>query len=111
MQEKRAHKRKLLLAEAVIADASGSAWSTIVLLDISSIGVAFASAQIMERDDIRMLRFCLPGSPRRHDAAVCVVHSSSAGVPSGYRVGAKFSAIDPATLELIADFVGFKVLS
>lgn len=105
MQEKRAHTRALMHVEATIADATGEAWRPIVVLDISSLGIAFACAQIMESGTSHMLRFCLPGNEQRHDVIVSIVHSSTAGVPSGYRVGAKFAAASVETKEAIAAFI------
>lgn len=104
MEEKRAQTRALMLVEATIADANGETWHPIVLLDVSDIGIAFAHAQSIERGTTRMLRFRLPGNPSHHDAVVTIVHSSTAGVPSGYRVGAKFTAASTETKGAIATF-------
>jgi hypothetical protein len=104
MQEKRAKTRKLMTVDAMLADAAATVWHPVVLLDISPIGAAFASAQLPEDGASHMLRFCLPGSARRHEALVCIVHSSVTGVPSGYRVGAKFVAVGADSAACIAAF-------
>src|SRR4051812_21648726 len=106
MREKRAHIRKLMLVDASVADAAGMNWRPVLLLDISPLGASFASAQSMDGGTTAMLRFCMPGSAHRHETVVSIVHSSSTSVPSGFRVGARFVAIDAATTERILDFVG-----
>lgn len=105
VQEKRAQIRKLMLEAASVADAAGASWHPIILLDISRIGLAFASAQAMENGGSHMLRFRLPGNPRQHEAVVSVVHSSTAGVPSGFRIGAKFVVVVPAMIVAIEEFI------
>lgn len=105
MQEKRAHIRRLMREDAVLADASGNARHPVVLLDISRLGVSFTSPQELPGGSRHMLDFRLPGSPGLQETVVQVVHSSSAGVPAGFRVGARFVHITDETAEHILHFV------
>lgn len=106
MQDRRAHLRKLMLVAASVGDASGTTWHPVLFLDISRIGITFASARIMESGAAHMVRFCFPGSARRHEVVVKILHSSNENVFTGYRVGARFIAVDAGTVGLIAEFVG-----
>lgn len=105
MQEKRAHTRRLMREEAVLADAAGQARHPVVMLDISRVGVSFTSPSLLESGSRHLLDFRLPGSPALQETVVQVVHSTSAGVPSGFRVGARFVHIADETTERIAQFV------
>ncbi|MBV8634366.1 MAG: PilZ domain-containing protein, partial [Burkholderiaceae bacterium] len=68
-QDKRAHRRKTLHAEAAIADVLGNTWSKVELLDISQSGAAFLSAEEFATGSSRMLRFHVPG----HEAPLSVL--------------------------------------
>lgn len=105
MQEKRAHIRRLMREDAVLADATGNARHPVVLLDISRLGVSFTSPQELPGGSRHMLDFRLPGSPELQETVVQVVHSTSAGVPAGFRVGARFVHIADETTEQIVQFV------
>ena len=105
MSEKRAHARRLMHEDAVLADATGAARQPVVMLDISRVGVSFTNPDQLDSGTRHLLNFCLPGSPRQHETVVQVVHSSPAGVPSGYRIGARFVHIETDTSDAIASFV------
>lgn len=105
MQEKRAHTRRLMREEAVLADATGSSRHPVVMLDISRLGVSFTSPELLPSGSRHLLDFRLPGSPELQETVVQVVHSTSAGVPSGFRVGARFVHIADETSEQIVQFV------
>ncbi len=91
--------------EAFLSNAADSAWSPIILLDISTHGVSFATAETLANGEVRRVRFSLPGSRTIHHVSIKVVHCGTAGVPSGHRIGARFAAIDPETTDQIVDFV------
>jgi hypothetical protein len=95
----------MMREQAFMADASASSWAPIVLLDISLRGVSFATSEALDTGQVRALQFTVPGSPVRHRAHITVVRRSTAGVPSGFKIGAMFVQIDIATTDLIADFV------
>ena len=103
MEEQRVHIRKLVHGEASIADQSGDLWCAVQVLDISHMGVAFASAEKMDSGVTRMFRFFLPGSTERHTAVVKVVHCSDA--QSGFRIGARFASIKSESKESIITFI------
>lgn len=105
MSEKRADTRRLMQEDAVLADAAGAARHPVVLLDISRLGVSFASPTLLDSGSRHILDFKLPGMPVPHETVVQVVHSSEGGVPSGYRVGARFVHIAPETTDSIVQFV------
>ena len=95
---------------AVLSHAKGGAGAPVVVLDISLRGLCFATSEVLESGSICYLWFCLPGSPTRHQTVVQIVHSSTAGVPSGFRVGAMFTEIAPESIEQIMDFVSKSAL-
>ena len=105
MSEKRAHTRRLMREDAVLADATGAARHPVVMLDISRLGVCFTSPTLLDGGSRHILDFKLPGMPQLHETVVQVVHCSDSGVPSGYRVGARFVHIPAETTESIVDFV------
>lgn len=104
MRDQRAHARRLMREDAILSDESGSGRQPVVLLDISRLGIAFTSPKLLEGGARLRLQFSLPGNPDRHDTLVEVVHSTSSGVPSGFRVGARFIEIEPHTTALITEF-------
>ena len=105
MHEKRAHTRRLMREEAVLADASGAMRHPVVMLDISRLGVCFTSADELESGSRHILDFRLPGNSQLQETVIQVVHSSRAGVPAGFRVGARFVHMGADTSEHIASFV------
>lgn len=105
MSEKRAHARRLMREDAVLADATGAARHPVILLDISRVGVCFTSPAPLDGGSRHLLDFHLPGGARLHESVVQVVHSSTTGVPSGYRVGARFVHVQTDTTEAITDYV------
>ncbi|MCG2584593.1 PilZ domain-containing protein [Massilia sp. TS11] len=105
MHEKRAYVRALIQANAAVADALGERWDEVSLLDISQVGVAFHAEHGYDSGQTRMLRFELPGLAEHNEALMQVVHSGRAGVPSGYRIGARFIALDEDTRARIAKFI------
>jgi hypothetical protein len=105
LKEQRLHARKLMHEPAFLSDVGRTAWVPVILLDISLRGVSFASPGVVIGGELRLLRFTMPGTPQSHAALISVVHSSSAGVPVGFKVGAKFEEIDAGTTDAIADFL------
>lgn len=105
MSEKRAHARRLMHEEAVLADAGGAARQPVILLDISRVGVSFTSPVMLDGSSRHLLEFKLPGVPGAHQTVVLVIHSSQTGVPSGYRIGARFVHIETDTTDAITHFV------
>ncbi len=105
MHEKRAHTRKLMREEAILADASGTARQPVVMLDISRLGVCFTSAEALASGSRHILDFRLPGNPELQETVIQVVHSTRAGVPAGFRVGARFVHIAAETTEHITTYV------
>jgi hypothetical protein len=105
MHEKRAHTRRLMREDAVLADPAGNARHPVIMLDISRVGVSFTSPSLLEAGSRHLLDFRLPGIAQLQETVVQVVHSTSAGVPAGFRVGARFVHIQPETTDSIASFV------
>lgn len=105
MPEKRAHQRRLMKEDAALATEAGSARRPVIMLDISRLGVCFTSAALLESGTRHLLDFNLPGTGQTHETVVQVVQSSQSGVPSGYKVGARFVHIEPETTEAIVHFV------
>jgi hypothetical protein len=105
MDEKRAHTRQLMREDAVLADATGAARYPVVILDISRVGVSFASPAQLEAGSRHILNFRLPGNAQVQETVLQVVHSTSAGVPAGFRIGARFVHIASDTTDIIASFV------
>ena len=91
--------------QAFLSDASGTSWAPVILLDISMRGISFATPEALLGGALRRLQFTLPGSPVRHHCMINIVHRSTAGVPSGFKVGAMFVTIEADTTEHIVDFV------
>lgn len=105
MSEKRAHTRRLMHEEAVLADAAGASRRPVVLLDISRVGISFTSPAMLDGGSRYLLGFRLPGAAALHETVVQVVHSSANGVPSGFRIGARFIHIENDTTDAITNFV------
>ena len=105
MHEKRAHTRRLMREEAVIASAEGKARHPVILLDISRVGVSFTSPTTLDSGSRHILDFRLPGNSQLQETVVQVVHTTSDGVPAGFRVGARFVHIQAETTESIVAFV------
>jgi hypothetical protein len=105
LREQRAHARKMMHQQAFLADSSGTSWAPVILLDISLRGLSFATPEALMGGALRRLQFTLPGSPVRHHCLINIVHRSTLGVPSGFKIGAMFATIDADTTNQIADFV------
>lgn len=105
MHEKRTHTRRLMREDAVLANVASAARRPVVLLDISRVGVCFTSPGLLDSGSRHILDFHLPGTPQLHETVIQVVHSSQSGVPSGYKIGARFVHIQPDTTESIVHFV------
>ena len=105
MKEQRAHVRKLMHEQAYLADASGTSWAPVVLVDISLTGISFASPTPIISGELRVLQFRMPGSPLLHRAQIHIVHHSRSGVPLGFKVGARFEEIGADTRDAIAGFL------
>lgn len=105
MKEQRAHSRKLTHEQAYLADAGLASWAPVVLIDISLSGISFASPTAIIGGQRRELQFRLPGSPLLHRARISIVHHTTAGVPLGFKVGARFEDMDADTTAAIAGFL------
>ena len=105
MHEQRAHNRRLMREDAVLSNEVGGARRPVIMLDISRLGVCFTSSTLLESGTRHLLEFNLPGTGPVHETVVQVVHSSESGVPSGYKVGARFIHIEAETTESIVHFV------
>lgn len=105
MHEKRFHTRRLMREDAALADSAGNARHPVILLDISRLGVSFTSPDLLEGGSRHMLDFHLPGQPDLHETVVQVIHCTSSGVPTGFRIGARFVHIAEETTEQIMNFV------
>jgi hypothetical protein len=110
-EERRQHQRKLVDANAQIADLMGRSWMAIHLLDISQSGIAFVTDEEVAIDDIRTIEFSLPGSPDRVRCEVRVANmlvnrlDEENAAPGKYRVGAAFERIDARDVASIERFV------
>ncbi len=111
MQEKRAHTRRLMREDAFLSDVAGTSRHPVVVLDVSRLGVSFTNPVFLDSDTVHKLEFCLPGNSRMHETMVSVVHSTTQGVPSGYRVGARFVAIPAETTALINKIVSALIVA
>lgn len=111
MLEKRAHTRRLMRGDAFLSDAAGTSRHPVVVLDISRLGVSFTNPIFLDSETVHKLQFCLPGNSRMHETIVSVVHSTTEGVPAGYRVGARFVAIDAETTALINKLVSSLIVA
>lgn len=105
MDEKRAHRRQLMQEMAHIQMHPLDKWQPTVLLDMSASGVSFICATHVEKNARLSVRFSLPGSARLHEVGVEVVHASTNGVPSGYRVGARFVMLMAEAQGAIAEYL------
>lgn len=91
--------------QAFLSDPDVTSWAPVVLLDISLRGISFATPTVVLGGELRQLRFRLPGSQQLHHASLHIVHQTNAGVPVGYKVGARFEEIDADTTNEIIDFL------
>lgn len=105
MQDKRAHSRRLMQEDAFLSDDTASSRHPVVLLDIARLGICFTNPDLLAKGSVHTLVFTLPGSAQLHQALIEVVHSTTQGVPMGYRVGARFLEIHPDTANLISELV------
>lgn len=93
----------------MIAAGGGTSWSPVVLLDISTHGLSIASAQLLASGDMIPIRFTLPGMLSQHCAFITLLFRSTEGVPTGFRYGARFTVIEPATRDHIVNFLSAPV--
>lgn len=105
MHEKRAQTRGLMREDALLAGAAGQARQPVIMLDISRLGVCFASPAPLEASSRHLLIFSLPGKLHTHESVVQVGHSSTSGVPSGYRIDARFVHMQVETTDEIVAFI------
>lgn len=105
MDEKRAHRRQLMHGVALVGTLSLDDWQPMILLEMSVSGVSFTHTTELATGAQRTLRFRLPESNILHQVAIVVVHSTTWGVPSGYRVGATFASLEPRTEKAILAFL------
>lgn len=111
MQERRAHTRRLMQEEAFLFDTTGSTRQPVLLLDVSRLGVSFTNPVYLESESVHKFAFCLPGNSQMHETVVSVVHSTTQGVPAGYRVGARFIEIDAHTTSVINKLVSALIVA
>lgn len=105
MQEKRAHSRRLMQEDAFLSNTSAASRHPVVLLDIARLGICFTNPDLLAKGSVHTLVFTLPGSAQLHQALIEVVHSTTQGVPVGYRVGARFLEIHPDSSALVNELV------
>lgn len=105
MDEKRAHQRQLMQGMAHSGSGSPEDWLPVILLDLSVSGVSFTRVTELPIGTLRALRFRLPDNNVLHQVGINVVHSTTGGVPSGYRIGATFAALEPKTENAILAFL------
>jgi hypothetical protein len=105
MDEKRKHRRQLMHGVAQIDSAPLAHWQPMILLDLSLKGLSFTHPSALPQGDQRKVRFSLPGNSFLYQLAIKVVHSSTLGVPYGYRIGAVFEGIDQESEKAIANFL------
>lgn len=105
MDEKRAHRRKLMHGAALVGTPALEDWLPMILLDMSASGVCFTHATELAPGAQRTLRFRLPDDNFLHQVGITVVHSTTWGVPSGYRIGATFVSLEPRTNTSILEFL------
>ena len=91
--------------QAYLSDASMSSWTPVVLIDISLSGISFASPTAIINGELRQLQFRMPGSPLLHRVLIDIVHHTAAGVPVGFKVGARFEEVGAHTTDAIVDFL------
>ncbi|WLI91648.1 hypothetical protein Q4S45_11160 [Massilia sp. R2A-15] len=106
MEESRTHSSKLMHEFGSITNASVTAWTPVVMLDISLQSISFASSERLLPGDTHPLRFTLPGAPRMHFASVALLPSTAPAERGGYRYAAKFVTLEPNTIDHIVRFLG-----
>jgi hypothetical protein len=109
-EEKREYQRKLLRADAKIADLMLRSWLPIHLIDISVGGIAFATDEEIAIDDVRSIEFSLPGNSARVRCEIRIanmlVNRLEEDTALGkYRVGATFDRIEASDVASIEQFV------
>jgi hypothetical protein len=109
-EEKRKYQRKLLHADAQIADLMGRSWLPISLLDISTGGVAFTTDEEVTIGDIRTIEYSLPEYPDRIHCDIKIANMlinrlDADSLPGKYRVGAEFDRIDANDIASIEQFI------
>ena len=106
MTDKRFHFRKDLPAEGMVANATGSTWTTIRLLDLSKGGIGFMCPSDIPVGGVRMVRFRLPSPDQwQIGAVVKIIYCVKHRLLGGYRLGAEFSHLDDDGRVRIACFV------
>lgn len=103
MLEQRQHQRRELVTEALIANPAGAGWSPVGLLDISISGASFKTSERIIVDTVRQLNITLPNSDKPILVSAKVVNRLPHD--EGFRVGIKFINVDPATINLISQYV------
>jgi hypothetical protein len=102
--EQRAYVRRLLDAEGTMANALGNAWSQIRILDISRMGIAFATDELLIVNTSRAMSLRLPDSSEPIKFIAKIVNRSPR-TDIGFRVGANFVKIDANDIALIEQYV------
>ncbi|MBI1890384.1 MAG: PilZ domain-containing protein [Burkholderiales bacterium] len=105
MIEQRQHPRKFLEVDAVMADEFGNFMRPVKLLNISRMGLAFATNEMLAPGTLYMFRFNLPEQERKVRFTASVVHSSTNTELANFRVGARFAKIDEEDLALIEQYI------
>jgi hypothetical protein len=105
LEEKRAHSRRLMHEFASITNSAVTEWTPVILLDVSTNGISFASSEVLFAGVTHPMRFTLPGTPRMHFVSVALLPGTTQGVPVGFRYGAKFVQVHPRTIDQIVQFL------
>ncbi|MGZ3254130.1 MAG: PilZ domain-containing protein [Burkholderiaceae bacterium] len=103
MKEQRQHIRKELTASALIANATGSDWKPVTLLDISVGGAAFSTSERVIVDTTRLVNITLPNEDKPIPLSAKIVNRSPMG--TAFRVGIKFFNADPTAIEQIRHYI------
>ncbi|MTV36084.1 PilZ domain-containing protein [Duganella radicis] len=105
MDPRREHVRRLLQVDAYITDIHGKNTTTVQIIDISRMGVAFVSDRPMPVNQQFVLHFSFPGSAIRNEITLTVLHSAPVGTHGRFRNGARFLTISEDCAERIFEYV------
>jgi hypothetical protein len=95
----------MLQVSATVHLASPATHWDVHLVDISRMGVAFASPRPFESGDSFMLSFRLPGDEKACTAHGIVVHAATVSDRPLYRVGARLRDMSAETEGQLMDFL------
>lgn len=103
--EKRSCPRHALVTPAWFGTAGDVHWRGVDLLDISTSGAGFKSADPVAVGASYGLRFFLPDNPHCIECTVQIMYCMPHNFLGGYRVGAHMTTIDPAARQMIDELI------